>query len=140
MVTKAEFDRANDRASEARARFPRAVAARYDEETGRIVVTLSSNVELSFSPEDTQGLSDARSADLATIEISPSGYGLHFPKLDADLFVPGLIEGSPGSREWIAARLGRAGGRSTSAAKRAAARLNGKHGGRPRLQRKRRAK
>lgn len=139
MVSKAEFDRADELSGEIRACFPRAVAARYDGETGRIVVTLSSNVELSFSPEHAQGLSGARAADLTTIEISPSGFGLHFPNFDADLYVPGLLEGLLGSREWMAARLGRAGGRSMSAAKRAAARLNGRLGGRPRRRTKRRA-
>ena len=140
MVAKTEFDRANELGRETRARFPRAVAARYDKETSRFVVTLSSNVELSFSPGDVQGLSGARPAELSPIEISPSGHGIYFPKLDADLYVPGLIAGLLGSRKWMAARLGRAGGRSTSAAKRTAARLNGRLGGRPRRQTKRRTR
>ena len=139
MVTRAEFGRTSEVGREIRARFPRAMAARYDEKSGRIIITLSSNVELSFSPELAQGLSGARAADLTTVEISPSGFGLHFPKLDADLYVPGLIEGLLGSRKWMAARLGRAGGSSRSAAKRRAARLNGKLGGRPRRRTKRRA-
>ena len=139
MVAKSEFDRANDLGRETRARFPRAVAARYEDKPGRVVVTLSSKVELSFSPRDVHGLSGARPAELSQIEISPSGHGIYFPKLDADLYVPGLIEGLLGSRKWMAARLGRAGGRSTSTAKRAAARLNGRLGGRPRRRTRRRA-
>ena len=58
------------------------------------------------------------------IEISPSGLGLHFPKLDADLYVPVLSEGILGSRHWTAARLGKKGGSVRSAAKAEAARAN----------------
>ncbi|HZS28339.1 MAG TPA: hypothetical protein VFB76_14000 [Candidatus Angelobacter sp.] len=65
------------------------------------------------------------------IEISPSGFGIYFPKLDADLYLPAILEGLLGSKKWMAARLGQVGGKSRSAAKRAAARANGKLGGRP---------
>jgi len=110
---------------------PRAIAAHYDRKSERIVVELSSKLTLSFSPRDAQGLGDARSSELEQIEISPSGLGLHFPKLDADIYVPGLLEGFLGSRKWMAARLGQAGGRSRSRAKKAASRANGRLGGRP---------
>jgi hypothetical protein len=110
---------------------PKAVAARYDRANDRIVIHLSSRLEVSFSPRDVQGLEQARPSQLEAIEISPSGFGIHFPKLDADLYVPGLLEGFLGSKRWMAARLGQTGGRSRSMAKRAAARVNGKLGGRP---------
>lgn len=51
---------------------------------------------------DAQGLEEARSAQLADIEISPSGLGLHFPQLDADLYLPALLHGLLGSRQWMA--------------------------------------
>ncbi len=69
---------------------------------------------------------------LTEIEISSSGYGLHFPKLDADLYLPSFLEGVFGSERWMASRMGRLGGSSRSAAKTMAARENGKKGGRPR--------
>ena len=78
-----------------------------------------------------QGLEEAKPEQLAKIEISPSGFGIHFPDLDADLYLPGLLEGFLGSRRWMASQLGKTGGRSTSAAKTAASRTNGKRGGRP---------
>ena len=71
-------------------------------------------------------------AQLEPIEISPSGFGIHFPKLDADLYLPALLEGFLGSKRWMAGRLGAVGGRSKSAAKVSAARKNGRTGGRPR--------
>jgi hypothetical protein len=85
-----------------------------------------------FSPKNAQGLEHATPTQLAAIEISPSGYGIHFPKLDADLYLPALLEGFLGSRKWMAARLGAAGGSSRSKPKAAAARANGTLGGRPR--------
>jgi hypothetical protein len=54
------------------------------------------------------------------------------PKLDADIYLPALLQGFFGSRKWMAARLGAVGGKSRSAAKAAASQRNGKSGGRPR--------
>lgn len=68
----------------------------------------------------------------AIIEISPGGLGLHFPMLDADLYLPALLEGIFGSRKWMAGMMGRSGGLTKSPAKAAASRENGKIGGRPR--------
>ena len=112
--------------------FPHAVAARYDRHNRKVVIDLSSKLTLSFSPEDAQGLENAKPSELEVIELSPSGFGIHFPKLDAHLYIPGLLEGLMGSKKWMAARLGQIGGRSRSRAKKAAARANGKLGGRPR--------
>jgi hypothetical protein len=110
---------------------PKAVSACYDRNTGQIVINLASKLTLSFSPHDGQGLEHAKPSQLEEIEISPSGFGIHFPRLDADLYVPGLLEGFLGSRKWMASRLGQAGGQSRSRAKKAASRANGKLGGRP---------
>jgi hypothetical protein len=58
-------------------------------------------------------------------------FGLHFPALDADLYIPALLEGFFGSKRWMAARLGELGGKARSAAKARASRANGRLGGRP---------
>jgi hypothetical protein len=125
------FELANRRGKRLQASVPKAISARYDRATGRIVIHLSSRLDVSFSPHDAQGLENAKPSQLDEIEISPSGLGIHFPKLDADLYLPSLLEGFPGSRRWMAARLGRVGGRSRTAAKRAASKANGRMGGRP---------
>jgi hypothetical protein len=124
--------RATRRVKAPQSSFPQAVAARYDRDSGHIVIRLSSNLDLSFSPNDAQGLENATPSQLAEIEISPSGFGIHFPKLDADLYLPAILQGLLGSREWMASRLGEAGGKSRSVAKQRASRTNGKLGGRPR--------
>src|SRR5262249_23931359 len=91
------FEVATRRATERQATLPRAVAARYDYRTGRIVIRLSSKLEVAFFPRDAEGLENASPSQVDEIEISPSGFGIHFPRLDADLYVPGLLEGFLGS-------------------------------------------
>ena len=109
-----------------------AVSARYDRRTARIVVNLNTGVQIAFPPRLAEGLADASPADLAEIEISPAGLGLHWPKLDADVYVPAVLRGVLGSKRWMAAQLGAAGGQARSPAKTAAAQENGRKGGRPR--------
>jgi len=131
MVTNDDFLRANRRGRKLREKMLVVVAARYDSKIGRVVLNLSSGLDISFAPQSAEGLERVSSTDLKEIEISPSGLGIRFPKLDVDLYVPALLEGSLGSRKWMAARLGAVGGSSTSTAKRRASRANGKLGGRP---------
>jgi hypothetical protein len=132
MELDEQIEAANLRAQELATSQPRAVRVRYDRRSGRIVLHLSSRLIVAFSPQDAEGLEGATAAQLAEIEISPSGFGIHFPRLDADLYLPALLEGFLGSKRWMAGRLGASGGRSTSAAKVSAARKNGRMGGRPR--------
>jgi hypothetical protein len=132
MASNNLFELASRRGKVLRQSTPRAVSARYDRRSGRIVIQLSSNLEVSFSPRDAQGLEQATPAKLQDIEVTPSGFGIHFPKLDVDLYVPAILEGFLGSKKWMAARLGQLGGRARSAAKRAASKRNGMLGGRPR--------
>lgn len=123
---------ANQRGEEVRKRNPVATSVRYDRRIGRVVIVLSSGLELAFSPHLAQGLEAAKPSDLQEVEISPSGLGVHFPKLDADLYLPALLEGLLGSANWAASKMGTKGGKAKSPAKVAAARANGAKGGRPR--------
>jgi len=89
-------------------------------------------LELTFPPRLAEGLQQASTEALSKIEISPTGLGLYWPDLDADLYVPGLTAGVFGSSRWMASHLGAAGGRARSDVKAAAVRENGRKGGRPR--------
>jgi hypothetical protein len=131
-LTDAEIRRAEQAMQSRMAAGPRAVQARYDRRRHRVVVSLDNGLELAFPAELAEGLSEASPADLADIEISPTGLGLHWPKLDADLYLPGLLNGVFGSPRWMAGAIGRLGGQARSQAKVAAARANGRRGGRPR--------
>jgi hypothetical protein len=130
MASRDDFEQANERAKDLKARIPRAISAHYDKRTKRILIELSSKVILSFSPTDVEGIEHATPSQLNEIEISPSGFGIRFPAVDADLYVPALLEGFLGSKTWMASRLGHLGGQSRSKAKRTASRTNGKLGGR----------
>ena len=132
MVSNEEFTQANDRGAEIVRQWPVATRARYDRRRGRVVIMLNNGLEVMFPPRLVQGLETATGDQLSTIEISPSGLGLHFPQLDADLYLPGLFEGHLGSARWEARQLGSLGGTVKSTAKAAAARNNGLKGGRPR--------
>ena len=127
-----DIRRAEKRMQARRKNQPYAISARFDRRSARIVVALSNGLELGVPVNLAQGLAGANNAALADIVITPSGLGLHWPRLDADLHLPSLLEGVFGTRRWMARVMGKAGGSSVSAAKQKAARANGKLGGRPR--------
>ncbi len=134
MVSSKDIETANKRGNKRLYQESQAIAAHYDENTGRVMVTLGRGIDLSLTPSEIEGLQTASADALSEIEISPSGFGLHFPKLDADLFVPALLDGITGSKAWLAAVMGQTGGKSRTDAKARASRENGKLGGRPRKQ------
>ena len=129
-----EIEAANTRMENAIKRGPVALAVRYDQRLRRVLVTLGSGLMVGFRPADVQGLERATVTDLSEIEISPSGLGLRFPSVDADVYLPALLGGAFGSERWMAAKLGEAGGKARTPTKVAAARSNGAKGGRPRKQ------
>lgn len=129
--TEEDLGKAEQRMAELR-KSGYAVSAHYDPSQSRIVVELSTGIQLAFPAELAEGLDGASPQNLADIEISPSGLGLHWPKLDADVYVPALLQGVLGSEAWMARQLGARGGRARSEAKASASRENGRRGGRPR--------
>lgn len=122
------IDAALERGRIAQESEPRAAAARYDRQSGRVIVDLTNGCTFAFPPHLAQGLEDATEDQLAEIEILGQGYGLHWEALDVDLSLPGLMAGIFGTKAYMARRAGQA----TSTAKAAAARANGAKGGRPR--------
>ena len=131
-VSNDEFEAANTLAAARIHRTPCAMKAHYERKRDRVVVELNTGIEVAFRPGDAQGLERAKPDQLDPIEISPSGLGIHFPKLDAEIYLPALLEGFLGSKRWVAAEHGKIGGSVSTTAKAAAARRNGKLGGRPR--------
>ena len=105
MVTQLEHDEATERGKEALCTQPRAMTAHYDAASHCIVVELNTGYTVSFPPERAQGFESATPEDLLEIEISFPGFGIHFPKVDADLWVPALAQGIFGSKRWEAAWL-----------------------------------
>lgn len=110
---------------------PRAASARYDADTGRIIVDLTNGCTFAFPARRVEELETASDAEIAEVQVAGAGFGLHWPSRDADLTLGGLMNGVFGTRKWMS-ELARRGGRATSPAKAAAARANGAKGGRPR--------
>ena len=127
-LSDTQIDAALERGRAARLHEPRASAARYDRQLGRVVVELTNGCTFTFPPGLAQGLQTATEDQLAQVEILGAGYGLHWEALDADLSMPSLLSGLFGTRAFMAQHAGR----TTSPAKAAAARTNGAKGGRPR--------
>ena len=134
-LTDAEFEAAVARGREVKKSEPRAVAARYDRETGRVAVELANGCIYIFPAELAQELRGADDEALSGIVVDGAGFNLHWPAIDADLYVPALVAGVFGTREWMAREWARSAGRSTTPAKAAASRANGAKGGRPRKKR-----
>src|ERR1700748_3778426 len=74
-----------------------AVSSRYRRATEKLEVEYDNGVLVIIPVALIEGLAGASAADLSRIEITPSGWGLHFPRLDADIYVPALFEGIYGS-------------------------------------------
>ena len=127
----AQADTAEARGRELFDSEPRAIAARYDAKSERIIVDLSNGATFAFPPHLGQGLENAGAAQLAEVEIAGAGYGLRWEALDVDLSIPGLLSGHFGTKSWMR-ELARPAGQSTSPAKAGATRANGAKGGRPR--------
>ena len=127
-LTDIQIDAALERGRAARANEPRAAAVRYDRQLGRVVVELTNGCTFAFPPRLAPELNNATEDQLAQVELLGAGSGLHWETLDADLSIPGLLDGLFGTR----AHGARHAGQATSSAKAAAARVNGAKGGRPR--------
>ena len=124
-------------AAEARGRelldnAPRAKSAKYDRATGRVNLELVNGCAYAFPARFIEDLQGATDDELEAIDIDGLGFNLHWPRLEVDLFVPALVSGVFGTRDWMAREFARRAGLSRSPAKVAAARSNGAKGGRPR--------
>ena len=79
----------------------RAVAGYFDAESQKIVIEFESGVEYRFPHKLGQGLENASKTELANIEISPSGLGIHWPDIDVGFSIPHLLEGIYGTQKWM---------------------------------------
>jgi hypothetical protein len=70
-------------------------------EAGRIHIQMESGLELSFPIRGNPRLEGKPAEQLANIELSP--FGLHWPDLDEDLSIRGILAGDFGQRRHEAA-------------------------------------
>ena len=132
MTTNAEIDRALEHAQSMQSE-PRVTEVEYRPGQGLdlLILKFKDGHRHVIPREDLQGLQSATKEQIARVEILGNGTGLHWPALDVDFYVPGLLRGIYGTKKWMA-EIGRSGGSVKSAAKKRAARVNGLKGGRPR--------
>lgn len=85
-----QYEKAKRAAAAAHAVEPRARHAHYDRESGLVVVRLQNEESFSFSPLAVEELAQGSTDELTQVEVSPSGDGLHWQALDADIGVIAL--------------------------------------------------
>jgi hypothetical protein len=107
------------------------VDARYDRTSDAVILTFRGGGSMAIPRRVIPGLEHQPASILAALTLSPAGDALLWPSIDADVYVPGLVERAFGNRLFAAA-AGRRGGQRRTKAKEAAARQNGAKGGRPR--------
>lgn len=119
----------------------RAQSAHYDLQSKRLRIELPGEVAVMIPTDFIQGLQNASTKEIESVELLAGGYALHWPALDVDILVSELVAGVFGTKSWMAkisgdflAEAGRKGGSASTRAKRTASRANGKLGGRPRKQ------
>ena len=131
VADRERFEAARAR-GKARVEDPSAVVdAHYDRAADAVQLLFRGGGSMTIPRRFIPGLERRRAPALESVSVSPAGDALLWPSLDADVFVPGLVERAFGHKLFAAA-AGRRGGRRRSKAKAAAARLNGAKGGRPR--------
>jgi len=121
--------RAGKRAAKTEARASTVV---YRPKEHALQMRLTNGAAITLPLELIPNLRRASPQDIRAVEILGQGGGLHWESLDLDISVPGLLSAVFAWPEWLA-ELGRIGGRKSSTETAAAARRNGRKGGRPRM-------
>jgi hypothetical protein len=114
---------------------PAAEAVAYGSSTRRFTLRLVGGTVVAFAADVLWKLQGATDERLAQVRLVPSGSTLTWPDLDVDISVAGLVLDLLASPEWRQAlrrSVARELASTRSSARAAAARENGKRGGRPR--------
>ena len=131
-VSSSQIESAMARAREFEGTDPRVIGIRYEAKEDLVSLSFADGLKVSIPRKQLQGLEHANLSQLSKIEIVGNGTGIHWPLLDVDHYVLGLLQHRFGTRRWMN-EIGRRGGLVKSKAKSKAARRNGLKGGRPRL-------
>jgi hypothetical protein len=131
-VSSSQIDSAIARGRQFEADDPGVIRVRYEAKEDLVSLYFADGIRISIPRKQLQGLERANQTQLSNIEIVGHGTGLHWPLLDVDHYVLGLLGHRLGTKRWMN-EIGRRGGSVKSATKTKAARRNGLKGGRPRL-------
>lgn len=100
-LSDAELEAANRRGAKTLAESPRVRSACYDGERQAVVIAFVNGCTFTVPVACVQGLAAAAAEQLAAIVVSAGGLALYWPLLDVDLYVPALLNGVFGTREWM---------------------------------------
>ncbi|MBV8579471.1 MAG: DUF2442 domain-containing protein [Candidatus Eremiobacteraeota bacterium] len=131
IVTDAEIAAARRRGEEADRLEPRADRIEYDRRNKRLVIHLRRGAVVALPIALLTALHDATPQQLAEVQASERGDAIINDELDVQISLNGILTKLVGLTG-AAVHLGMEGGKKKSPAKTAAARANGKRGGRPR--------
>ncbi len=105
-IDEEEFERqsaaATERGKKWLAETPKAINAKYDRKTKRLVLDLENGATLIVPTENVQGLRGATDEELAEVELLLENTTLHWEKLDADFYVSSFMRGVFGTPKWMA--------------------------------------
>jgi len=132
QVSIGRTDSTIKRAREFEAYDPRVVRVQYESKEDLVSLYFADGLKVSIPRKQLQGLEGANNSQLSKIVLVGNGTGLHWPLLNVDHYVLGLLGHRFGTKRWMN-EIGRRGGLVKSEAKAKAARRNGLKGGRPRL-------
>jgi hypothetical protein len=101
-LTDLEIDAAMKRGKERLGIEPRALTARYDLKTARVVVDLSNGCTFAFPPRAVEGLGEAEDRELREVEVLGAGFSLAWETLDVHVSLGGLMAGIFGTKSFMA--------------------------------------
>ena len=101
-LTEEAFAAASERGRIVAETEPHARSAWFDRATGNLVIELTNGATYAVPARQLQGLEQASDEAISAIEIG-SGYGVHWPQLDTDFTVGGLLLGRFGNERHMEA-------------------------------------
>jgi hypothetical protein len=110
---------------------PQACNVLYKSTSRKIVIECDNGCKFECPISLLQGICDLSDDEISQVKLTPAGWGLTWENAEIDLGVNELVQGIFGTKAWMK-KIAAKGGCSKSAKKRAASRINGKKGGRPR--------
>ncbi len=99
---KRQFVEAAERGKKFLVESPKALSAKYEPKSKRLVLEINNGATLIVPTENIQGLRGASDTDLSEIELFLEGTTLHWEKLDVDFYISSLMNGVFGTPKWMA--------------------------------------